>query len=209
MNILINSPHLVTALGLKQVLSGAFEKSIVDIIESKTVLNENPKLDNVDLIILDTELKTSQIKHDLTIIKGNNPETKVLIFGNKKSQHLEFHFITLGANGFICRDCSKNDLLTAINMITRGNVYISEAAIKNNMVLYQNGMQMNKPNNILSKRELEIFKHLINGLGINQICEEVDLKQATVSTLKKRIFEKYKVSNVIDLYKIAYSFGYQ
>jgi DNA-binding NarL/FixJ family response regulator len=208
MNILLSIPHFITAVGLKKVLTDAFENSNVEIIESRSDLQKSSRLNHIDLVILDSELKSSSLKHHITAIKENNPETKVLIFGNKSTEHLEFHYMTIGANGFISKGCSEEDLKSAINIIINGNLYISETAIQNNLVFHKNGAQINDPNTILSKRELEVFKYLINGLGINQICEEVELKQATVSTLKKRIFEKYKVSNVIDLYKIASKHGY-
>ena len=53
----------------------------------------------------------------------------------------------------------------------------------------------------LTKRELEITELLIDGKWTKEIAETLNLKETTISTHKLRIFQKMKVSNVIELFK--------
>jgi len=62
----------------------------------------------------------------------------------------------------------------------------------------------------LTVRELQILHHLLNGMGTKQIADTLNIKMNSVSTLKKRIYEKtatnsYKaLVDLCTLYKINY-----
>jgi DNA-binding NarL/FixJ family response regulator len=51
----------------------------------------------------------------------------------------------------------------------------------------------------LTERELQVANLYANGLGNLEIANQLDIKQNTVSTMKKRIFEKLQVENLIEL----------
>jgi len=54
----------------------------------------------------------------------------------------------------------------------------------------------------LSKREKEICILLIKGKSTNEIANQLNIKSNTVSTIKKKIYYKSNVSNLIELYEI-------
>lgn len=66
------------------------------------------------------------------------------------------------------------------------------------------------PFKTLTPRELQILHYMLNGFGTKQISETLNLKMNSVSTLKKRIYQKTETPNfkaLIDLctlYKINY-----
>lgn len=57
-------------------------------------------------------------------------------------------------------------------------------------------------NNLLSIREFEIGNMLINGESISNIATKKKLALSTVSTYKRRIFEKTKVKNILEMEKL-------
>ena len=54
----------------------------------------------------------------------------------------------------------------------------------------------------LSKREKEVCNLLIIGNTTNEIAKVLNIKSNTVSTIKKTIFYKKNVCNIIQLYDI-------
>jgi DNA-binding NarL/FixJ family response regulator len=58
------------------------------------------------------------------------------------------------------------------------------------------------PSQILTNREFEITKFLLDGTRTRDIANQLCLKPNTVSTIKKNIFIKLNVDSVIDLYKL-------
>jgi DNA-binding CsgD family transcriptional regulator len=61
----------------------------------------------------------------------------------------------------------------------------------------------NKELQLLSKREREVFMLLVSGQSTSQIAIELGLKRNTVSTIKRNIFFKLKISTVIEAYEIS------
>ncbi len=55
----------------------------------------------------------------------------------------------------------------------------------------------------LASREREVFDAIVKGLRTKEIGDKFNIKANTVSTIKKVIFRKLKVSSNIELYKIA------
>lgn len=51
----------------------------------------------------------------------------------------------------------------------------------------------------LTPREVEVLHYLLEGKGSNEIAETLNMKQNTISTFKKRIFEKSNTKSVLEL----------
>lgn len=71
---------------------------------------------------------------------------------------------------------------------------------------------MNTKNNIhkdvliseLGQREMQIFEMLSKGKKTSQIAMELSLKPNTISTIKKVIYRKLKVSSSLEFYKFVF-----
>ena len=61
----------------------------------------------------------------------------------------------------------------------------------------------NKELQSLAKREREVFLLLVSGQSTKQIAIELGLKCNTISTIKRNIFFKLKISTVIEAYEIS------
>ena len=55
----------------------------------------------------------------------------------------------------------------------------------------------------LATRERQVFDFIVKGLRTKEISDALTIKANTVSTIKKVIFRKLKVSTNIELFKIA------
>jgi DNA-binding NarL/FixJ family response regulator len=55
----------------------------------------------------------------------------------------------------------------------------------------------------LATREREVFDAIVKGLRTKEIGDKFNIKANTVSTIKKVIYRKLKVTSNIELYKIA------
>ena len=128
-----------------------------------------------------------------------------MVCGNQRTANNEFQYISMGANGFITKSSTLEQILTAINLINAGQLYLSQKAL-----LWQTSLEHAKLSfeNQLSKREFQVFKLIVSGLSVNHIANNLQLKQSTVSTLKRRIMAKLQVANVVELVKLASQYGY-
>ena len=160
---------------------------------------------NYDLLILDTELSLIEMKNLIELIKSNHEDVKILVCGNQKTVNNEFQYISMGANGFITKSSSLDQLVTAINLINAGQLYLSQKALSWKSSLMLSASSFEKQ---LSKREFDVFKLIVKGLSVNNISRKLSLKQSTISTLKRRVMAKLQVANVVELVKLASQYGY-
>jgi len=68
------------------------------------------------------------------------------------------------------------------------------------------GNKINNDTNLLSKlglRETQIYTMLSEGKKTSQIAQELTLKPNTISTIKKVIYRKIKVSNTFEFFKFV------
>src|SRR3546814_7090405 len=78
--------------------------------------------------------------------------------------------------------------------------YISEKVRESMISAFLHGNKKHAdPLELLSNRELDIARYLIQGLSLKEIAARLNLHVATVSTYKIRIFEKMAISRITDL----------
>lgn len=162
---------------------------------------ESLKINPIDIAIIDAHFPDGNSLSILGEIRNINPEIKILIFSGIDETSQSLKFINAGANGFLSKLSEEDDAKQAIQKMVNTGEYISpvtQALLMNSM---KNRSLIN-PLFSLTERELEIAKMYAEGLGNLEIANQLDIKQNTVSTVKKRIFEKLKIDNMVELIEL-------
>jgi two-component system invasion response regulator UvrY len=71
--------------------------------------------------------------------------------------------------------------------------------MKENLVRPGKGNNLQNPIDTLSDRELEVIEYVMTGMGPKEIARKIQLDTTTVSTYRRRAFEKLDVQNLIEL----------
>ena len=145
-----------------------------------------------DLVTVDLTLKNS---HGLELIKDIHvqfPSLLVLVV----SVHDEFlnarRVISAGAHGYMTKLEPLAQVLTAVERIFAGEVYVSHH-VTSQMALQLSGRRHNHPVpgiHNLTDRELQIFELTGDGLSVRQIAAQLKLGTSTIETYRTRIKEK-------------------
>ncbi|PWJ56921.1 DNA-binding NarL/FixJ family response regulator [Dyadobacter jejuensis] len=157
----------------------------------------------VDLVILDVNLPGGGNISMLTALRDIQPGVKILIFTGQEDHRIALQFLSAGANGFLTKDSSEEEIGLAITKVLAGRKYMTEAIQQSVAESFFNKIdpRFNGENTVLSGREQQVMELLLEGKQTKQIAQELDLKLTTVSTHKGRIFEKMQVTNVIELFR--------
>ncbi len=161
-----------------------------------------------DIIILDISLPGKsgvEITHEL---KKTNEEIKILILSANTDEDSIIGAIKAGANGFLPKDTSKEEFITAINLVYNNEDYFGEKLSK---IIYKSYVQHVKTksisDNCLSEREIEIIKLLADGLSSKEIANKLFISSRTVETHKNNIISKLNLKNNVELVKYAIKNG--
>ena len=174
-----------------------------EIIQTSSIsgILETIKNKPIDIAIIDVHFPDGNSLNILQEIRKLNSKIKILIFTGVDENAHALKFIKAGANGFLGKLSEEEDIQKAIQKIIDTGEYISpitQAAILNSI---QNPSLFN-PLASLTEREMQIAKLYAKGLGNLEIANQLDIKQNTVSTQKKRIFEKLKIENIVELIEL-------
>ena len=203
--ILVVEDHPVARFGLRLLLNrhAGFQVcgEAVDRHEALKKIQElNPALVTVDLNL--------GCSHGLELIKDIHvqfPALLILVI----SVHDEFlnarRVISAGAHGYITKQEPLVHVITAIERIFAGEIYISHQ-VTSQMVIQLAGRKHNHqvPDiDNLTDRELQIFELTGGGLNIRQMAARLNLGSSTIETYLTRIKAKLYLKNHSEMLQSA------
>lgn len=105
-----------------------------------------------------------------------------------------------GASGYILKNSSKEDLVSAIEAVYGGAIFFSGEAGEA-LQEYQKSSRTDMP--VLSNKEKEILALIAEGYTNPQIAEKIFLSQFTINSHRKNLLAKLNVKNTTTLIKFA------
>lgn len=159
------------------------------------------KIHPIDIAIIDAHFPDGNSISILPEIKKIRPEIRILIFTGIDENVHALKFINAGANGFLSKLNEEEEIKQAILKMLSHGEYISPAT----QMLLMNSLHNRNlidPLSSLTERERQIAEMYAEGLGNLEIANRLDVKQNTVSTIKKRIFDKLEIDNIVELIEL-------
>ena len=141
-------------------------------------------------------------------IRKKTSKINILILSNYCSQQHVINVLKAGAKGFILKNATKEDLINAIKVVSRGDSYFSKAVsekIASKIAdLKEENVIINNSDNIkLSQREKEILMWISKGYTNSKIAEKLFLSTHTVITHRRNLLQKINAKNTADLVRYA------
>ncbi len=197
-NILIADGHYVVRTGTALLLESKLGSSCkIDFAETYNEAKEMVSKKIYDLLIIDIDIPQSIFKAMVKELKKKQKQLKILIFSTYE-ENIGIQYIEEGAAGYLNKGASESEILMVVKSIFEEGYYYTVNMMKK---LVSHSTESHSVER-LSKREFQIFKLLAEGNGNIEISNILNLKMSTISTYKKKIFEKLQIKNVVDLVRI-------
>lgn len=201
LRVLITDDHLVIQQGLGYIIKEAFPQTAIAYsgsLEATLTLLEKQKF---DLLILDINIPGGNGFHMVEQIRAIQQDVKILIFSSYEESTYALRYLKAGVNGYLEKSASEEQIINAIMSIYTRGKYVSDQVKEQLLDSLSNDHTLIK-HAALTNRELEIAKFVAEGEGTSAISAKMNLQASTISTHKKNIFEKLKISNVAQLIEI-------
>ena len=201
LKFLLADDHMIVRQGMQLVIEDLVENFEIFTASSLHQIREQIKLHSFDIAILDAQLQDGNCLSVLPEFKRLQPDVKIMVFTSFEEENYSLKFIQAGADGFLSKLSEESEIRNAVSeMIKNGNYF--PPFTRKLMELSSHDRDFLNPLNRLSERELQIAELYAKGAGNLEIANALDLKQNTVSTFKKRIFEKLKVDSLVELVEL-------
>ena len=201
LSILVVDDHLLLRQGLKQVLSHEFRALAFGEAGTSDEAIAQIHLQPWRLVILDIGLPDADGFVVLQEVRARRPETAVLMLSMHADSLYAARSLRLGAAGYVSKSSGRATLLKAVKTVLEGKQYFSESI--------RRGVGNPKsvaPHADLSAQECKVMLLIAAGRRTGEIAAELNLSAKTVSTYKRRVFNKLGLTSTPDLvrYVIAH-----
>lgn len=205
LRFLLADDHLIVRQGIQMIIEDMYENSVFNHVSTLNQLKEEIMGNRYDVLILDVQFPDGNSLSLIPEIKKFQPELKILIFTSLEEENHSLRFLEAGADGFLAKLSEENEIKEAIRSIIETGEYHSDFTQKLLKVSKHSPHLLN-PFKRLTERELEIADLYAKGYGNLEIANFLSIKQNTVSTYKKRIFEKLGIDNLVELIELIKNF---
>lgn len=153
--------------------------------------------ESVDIILLDITLPDSNGIELCGEIKKHYPQIIVLAFSNHSGRSAIMKMLDKGANGYLLKSASPQEIISCIKMALTGAQAFSEEVRK--VLEAPDGAAATGATSRLSAREMEILTLIAAGHTTPQIAKTLYLSKFTIENHRKNILQKLQVKNVAEL----------
>jgi DNA-binding NarL/FixJ family response regulator len=208
--IVLADDHALLRTGIKKIIEESEDMLVIGEASDGLELLDLLRRETPHLVILDISMPNLRGVEAASEIKQSYPEVEVLILSMHKKKEYLYHSFSAGAKGYVLKDDTDTELLTAIETIRRGGVYLSSllaTELTNNFIKAQN-RGGKTPEETLTLREREILKLVAEGKTSEEISRLLFISARTVQNHRANIMKKLNLKRTADLIKYAIKHGY-
>jgi two-component system invasion response regulator UvrY len=196
--ILIADDHEIVRLGVRTIIESFPQKyncieaaSCAEVIRLLTT-------ERIRYAVLDMFLADGIFFHAIRQMTEQNNRTNILVYSMNSEKIYARRLMQKGVKGFLSKKSNISELEIAIQCILKGEIYLSKS-LKEIIFRANNPDVLASPIDLLSDRELEVIEYMTTGMGAKEIAQKTNLDITTISTYRRRAFEKLEVENMIEL----------
>ncbi|RZK12046.1 MAG: response regulator transcription factor [Flavobacterium sp.] len=157
---------------------------------------------NIDLILMDIEMPKMNGIEATNIIKTKYPHIKIIMLTIFDNDENIFKSIKAGADGYLLKEVSPNDLNQGIIETLNGGAIMTPSIALKTLKLFRNPIEFETKTNCeeikLTTREIEVLEQLSKGLKYNNIADNLILSLGTVRKHVENIYTKLQVHNKLE-----------
>lgn len=204
--VLLVEDHTMTRMGLSLVLEKAEGIELVAEAEDGITGVKLAQEHCPDVILMDIGLPNIDGIEATRRIKENGSDSKVLIFTSRDNEDDVFASFKAGADGYIMKGSSPEQMTSAIKAVSEGTAWIDPAIARLVLSSIQKSENSLTPTGEinykagkntygLTEREMEVLALIVEGLSNPQIAERLVITRATAKAHVHSILQKLYVDD--------------
>lgn len=195
--IFIADDHEIMREGLKRIILEQSAYEVCGDVGDSYNLVEQLIDSNAEVLVLDISMPGPGFIETMKRVSRALPSLSILVLSTHPEDMYAKRSFMLGASGYLTKNQSPDELVNAIEIILKGQKYVSQALAGN--LLVSQGDDLQPPHELLSEREYQVLCMLGQGKSPSVIASELSISIKTVSTYRSRIITKMGLKSTIEL----------
>lgn len=208
--ILLADDHSILREGLRALLSNTSDLEIIGEAEDGKDTIEKARQLQPQLVLMDLSMPHINGTEAIRVIKQRSPEIKIIVLTVHKSEEYVRATLDAGADGYVLKDDTSNDLLTSIKNVRKGKIYLSPGIcdkVINGYLNHPDKVHSVCSWNQLTLREREVLKLIAEGNKNREIAGCLSVSIKTVEKHRSNLMKKLDLHGVSKLTAYAIENG--
>jgi two-component system nitrate/nitrite response regulator NarL len=201
--VVLVDDHKLFRDGLKSLLNDCEHIEVMGAYSCAEDLLKNISFLNVNIIITDISMGGKSGIDLARKISKELPCIKIIILSMHNNEEFIMQAMDAGAQAYLPKDIAGAELISAIEKVYDGQDYIHAAISQTIMKSVLRKKNEIKDNKELTAREIEVLKHVADGLMNKEIAEALHISIRTVDCHKNNIMNKLDLNTTAELVKYA------
>ena len=202
LRIVLVEDHTILREGLRALLSADPNFEIIGEAQNgREAVRCVEKLEP-DLLLMDLSMPRMSGMEAIREIKRRYPEVKIIALTVHKTEEYLLTTLKAGADGYVLKDATHEELVMAIKNVMRGKAYLRPCVSEKVIEGYLSGRESNRsasPWETLSQREREVLKLIAEGFKNKEIAEDLCISLKTVEKHRANLIKKLDLHNAAAL----------
>ena len=207
--ILLVDDHEIVRSGLRMMLLAEDDLEIVGEVNSGEEALQAVQDLKPDIVLMDVAMPGIGGIEATRKIKAANADTAVLALTMHEDEQYFFEMLNAGASGYIPKRAAPDDLVSAIRVVSQGNVFLyptlAKLLVKDFLDRAESGSAPVAEE--LTPREREVLTYIAEGYTNREIAENLVISVKTVDRHRENIMQKLNLHNRVELVKYAIEKG--
>jgi two-component system response regulator NreC len=208
--ILIADDHTILRAGIRSLLDMVPEFQVVGEVDNgKDAIHQAGQL-KPDVLLSDLSMPKTNGTEAIQRINSRYPGIKILVLTVHKTEEYVHAALKAGANGYILKDDSSDELINAINNIMAGKTYLSPAICNDVVMGYLADPDKEKISSsldLLTTREREVMKLIAEGYRNKDVAEYLSISLKTVEKHRSNMMKKLDLHSASSITSYAIKRG--
>ena len=203
--ILIVDDHPILRKGLSMLINQEPDLVVDGEAEDARKALEAIETIRPDMVIVDISLPGIDGVELLKSIKLRYGDLPTLVVSMHDESLFAERALRAGARGYVMKQEALDNVLVAIRRVLAGEIFVSNKIATKMLerMVDSDSKTVTSPIDLLSDRELTVFRLIGQGQTTRQIAEKLHLSVKTVESYRSHIKEKLKLGGGTDLLKYA------
>ena len=197
--VMLADDHVVFTDGVVRLFQGRFE--VVGTVTDGTLLVEAAGRLRPDVVVMDISMPKLSGLEALRQLKAKQDQTKVIVLTMHADAKLAAEALRIGAKGFVLKESSGLELISAVEAVLQGRTYLTSALTEE--VLALKAAPADPAGVILNARQREVLRLIVNGQRMKEIAANLNLSPRTVETIKYDMMRELNVHSTAELVRYA------
>jgi DNA-binding NarL/FixJ family response regulator len=203
--VFIVDDHPIVRQGLRQLVEHEPDMMVCGEAESAVEGLRNIGKCRPDIAVVDLTLKDGNGLDLTRDIRTRYPQTRVLVLSMHDAAIYAERALRAGAMGYLMKEEATELVIGALRTILRGEVFLTESIAQRMLQKVASGKaeRGGSPLDVLSDRELEVFRLVGQGISTREIASRLHRSVKTIDSHRENIKRKLSLNSAADLLQHA------